>query len=45
MVVKCPECGSTRVWRDGLRYLAKGGVVQRWYCRDCGYRFSYGSPV
>jgi integrase len=31
----CPECGSRNVWRDGLR-----GAVQRWLCRDCGFRFS-----
>jgi len=42
MMVKCPECGSTRVWKDGLRYLAEGSVVQRWLCRDCGRRFSWG---
>ncbi|MEM0049014.1 MAG: hypothetical protein QW424_01570 [Candidatus Bathyarchaeia archaeon] len=37
---KCPECGSSRVWRDGLRYLSSGRIVQRWLCRLCGYRFS-----
>lgn len=31
----CPECGSSNVWRDGLR-----GEVQRWLCRGCGFRFS-----
>ena len=36
----CPECGSRRVWKDGLRRLADGSIVQRWLCRDCGYRFS-----
>ncbi len=36
----CPECGSTRIWRDGLRRLADGSAVQRWLCRNCGYRFS-----
>jgi len=35
----CPECGSKKVWRDGLRYL-DGDVIQRWLCRNCGYRFS-----
>ncbi|MEM2110765.1 MAG: tyrosine-type recombinase/integrase [Candidatus Bathyarchaeia archaeon] len=33
---KCPECGSTKAWRDGLR----NGSTQRWLCRDCGYRYS-----
>jgi integrase len=36
----CPECSSTRLYRDGLLYLTDGSVVQRWLCRDCGYRFS-----
>ncbi|RLG98933.1 hypothetical protein DRO19_03655 [Candidatus Bathyarchaeota archaeon] len=36
----CPQCGSERVWKDGVRYLADGSVIQRWLCRDCGYRFS-----
>jgi len=37
---KCPECCSKRPYRDGLRYLANGETVQRWLCRECGYRFS-----
>jgi len=36
----CPECKSTRLYRDGRRYLSDGSSVQRWLCRDCGYRFS-----
>ncbi len=36
----CPECGSNRLYRDGLRYISEGEAVQRWLCRDCGYRFS-----
>jgi len=36
----CPECGSPRTWRDGWRTLADGARVQRYLCRDCGYRFS-----
>ncbi|MDI6691385.1 MAG: tyrosine-type recombinase/integrase [Candidatus Bathyarchaeota archaeon] len=36
----CPECGSTSLYKDGLRYLANGSSVQRWLCRKCGYRFS-----
>lgn len=35
----CPECGSTRVWRDALRKTGQG-PVQRYLCRDCGSRFS-----
>ena len=36
----CPQCGSKRVWKDGLRYLNNGEAVQRYICRSCGYRFS-----
>jgi len=36
---ECPQCRSQRVWKDGLRETARGSV-QRWTCRDCGYRFS-----
>jgi integrase/ribosomal protein L37AE/L43A len=36
---KCPECGSTKAWKDGLR----DGLTQRWLCRNCGYRFSGSS--
>ena len=38
--IKCPQCGSERLYRDGLRYLADGSNVQRWVCRSCGYRFT-----
>ena len=51
----CPECDSSRVWKDGLRHKnidvctdvdtnACTNVVQRWICRDCGYRFSNPQP-
>jgi len=29
-----------RVWRDGLRHSDGGSTIQRWLCRDCGFRFS-----
>jgi len=35
----CPECASQRVWRDGTRRTSHSDV-QRYLCRDCGYRFS-----
>jgi len=38
--LKCPNCGSRRLYRDGLRYLSDGTSVQRWLCRNCGYRFT-----
>jgi integrase len=37
---QCPEGSSLRLYRDGLRYLSGSENVQRWLCRDCGYRFS-----
>jgi integrase len=36
----CPQCGSERLWRDGLRYSPFGDTIQRWVCRNCAYRFS-----
>ena len=36
----CPKCDSSKLWKDGLRYLMFGDPVQRWLCRDCGHRFS-----
>ena len=38
--LNCPECRSARLYKDGIRYLADGSSVQRWLCRNCGYRFS-----
>lgn len=37
--IRCPECGSAKVWKDGVRYT-RHGEVQRWLCRNCSYRFS-----
>jgi DNA-directed RNA polymerase subunit RPC12/RpoP len=33
--VTCPDCGSQRNCKDGKR----NGKVQRYLCRECGYRF------
>ena len=41
---KCPECGSAKVWKDGLRSDSLS-PVQRWLCRNCGYRFSSSSLI
>ncbi|MEM4727236.1 MAG: tyrosine-type recombinase/integrase [Candidatus Bathyarchaeia archaeon] len=38
--VRCPDCGSSRTWRDGLRPLKDGRRIQRYLCRACGYKFS-----
>jgi len=36
----CPKCDSERLYKAGLRYLQDSSPVQRFLCRDCGYRFS-----
>ena len=36
----CPECGSSSLYRDGFRYSPLGSSIQRWLCRECGFRFS-----
>jgi len=38
--VICPQCGSSRIWRDAKRYDKFGFEIQRWSCRNCGLRFS-----
>jgi len=39
--ILCPSCGGNRVWKDGLRYpRSNAKPVQRYVCRECGYRFS-----
>ena len=42
--VKCPECTSQRVYHDGIRHT-NNGDVQRYLCKDCGYRFSNPSST
>jgi integrase/predicted RNA-binding Zn-ribbon protein involved in translation (DUF1610 family) len=37
--VQCPQCGSVKLYKDGMRCTAEG-PVQRFLCRDCGFRFS-----
>jgi len=39
---KCPECGSEKFDRSGLRYLKSGEPIQRFLCKRCGNRFSFG---
>ena len=38
-VPTCPECNSTKTWKDGKR-PTENGKVQRYYCRECCHRFS-----
>jgi integrase/transcription elongation factor Elf1 len=37
--LRCPECGSSKIWKAGVR-RTNHGLVQRLLCRRCGYRFS-----
>lgn len=39
LAVKCAQCGSELLYRDGLRYTSEG-PIQRFLCRSCGFRFS-----
>ena len=36
----CPQCSSNRIWKDGFRHTRSNEAVQRFLCRNCGYRFS-----
>lgn len=40
----CPECGSMKLYKDGLRRMPSGSI-QRYLCRNCGYRFSQGGAA
>jgi rubredoxin len=42
--LKCPQCGSEKLYKDGLRYLPDSRTIQRWLCRNCGHRFSESRP-
>jgi integrase/recombinase XerD len=39
---ECPNCHSKRNWKDGIREI-KNREIQRFICRDCGFRFSDNS--
>lgn len=40
----CPECGSSKIVKDGIRYLNDGSQVQRWVCGTCFYS-SFQNPL
>jgi len=42
--LRCPQCGSNRTYKAGLRYTIES-QIQRHLCRDCGYRFSEKGPL
>jgi len=39
-VLKCPDCGSESVFRNGFRRVPDGNQIQRFICRKCSHRFS-----
>ena len=41
----CPKCKKNSTWRNGHRNPLFGKSIQRWICRDCGYRFADPSDV
>ena len=41
---ECPNCHSKRNWKDGIRET-NFGLVQRFICRDCSFRFSEKSYI
>lgn len=36
----CPQCGGSRINRNGFRTLKNKEQTQVFVCKDCGYRFS-----
>jgi DNA-directed RNA polymerase subunit RPC12/RpoP len=36
--VACPNCGSTKNYKDGKRKTANH-IIQRYICCNCGHRF------
>jgi integrase len=41
---ECPECHSKKNWKAGVRQTPNG-EIQRFLCRDCGFRFSEKSNI
>ncbi len=44
-VLKCPECGSEKFFKDGIRKLSNKQEKQRYVCRICHYRYTYPSSL
>jgi integrase len=42
---RCPQCGSKKLYKDGLRYVRDGTSAQRWLCRAFSYRFTEEKPL
>jgi integrase len=41
---ECPECHSKEIWKCGFRKTRKG-LIQRYLCQICDYRFSESSVL
>jgi integrase len=41
----CPNCKSTRLFKNGLRKLRTGEKVQTYICRECAHRFTEPQPL
>ena len=41
--IKCPECGSEKVWRKGTTPTRRGPRV-RWLCTECAGSFYWTPP-
>jgi len=45
MTVRCPDCGSSRVWKNGFRKTSNGERVQTYICAKCYRKFTEPSKV
>ena len=45
--MRCPDCESERLHKNGLRQLQSGESVQYYHCLDCSKRFNEraGTPM
>lgn len=39
LMPSCPQCNSEKTWKDGFKKLRHDKKIQRFLCRNCGYRF------
>ena len=42
--LKCPECSSKEVTKRGFRYTERREKIQKYFCKDCKYRFILDNP-
>jgi integrase len=45
LTLVCPECGSSKAFKDGIRKLANNQEKQRYVCRICGYRYTFPTSL